>query len=64
MNLDAATAELWFAGKQLKRGKLLLDHFGRNEKTKVVVKLQEAGMGRPLREPVRSFTESTEGEGV
>ena len=33
------------------RGKLLSDFVGKNEKTKVVVKLQKQGGGAPVREP-------------
>jgi len=46
-------AELWFASKQLEQGqdKLLSDYLGRNDKTKVVVKLQKPGGGAPQREP-------------
>ena len=51
--LDASTATLWFAGKQLLPKKLLSDHLGRHEKTKAVIKLQQAGQGAPVREPVR-----------
>jgi hypothetical protein len=34
------------------RGKKLADYVGRNEKTKVIVKLQKQGQGPPGREPV------------
>lgn len=30
---------LWWAGKELIRGKLLKDYIGKNEKTKIIVKL-------------------------
>jgi len=45
-------AELWFAGKQLEQGqdKHLSDYLGRNDKTKVTVKLQKPGAGAPQRE--------------
>ncbi len=33
------------------RGKLVSDYLGRNEKTKVVAKLQKKGSGPPVREP-------------
>jgi len=29
---------LWWAGKELVRGKVLADYIGKNEKTKIVVK--------------------------
>lgn len=50
--LDAKTATLWFAGKQLLPKNQLSHHLGRHEKTKAVVKLQQAGQGAPGREPV------------
>lgn len=50
--LDAATATLWFAGKQLLPKNQLSHHLGRHEKTKAVIKLQQAGQGAPAREAV------------
>jgi hypothetical protein len=32
---------LWFSGKELQRGKLLSDFAGKNEKTKIIVKIQK-----------------------
>lgn len=55
--LDEATAQLWWAGKQLQRDKLLKDYVGRNEKTRIVAKLQKKGQGAPAREPVFSEEE-------
>ena len=52
--LDPGTTDMWFAGKRLERNKLLQDYLGANEKTKAIVKLQEAGGSRPAREPVSS----------
>lgn len=49
--LDANTACLWWAGKELHRGKLLHEYLGRNEKTTIVAKLQRQGAGAPMREP-------------
>ena len=43
---------LWYAGKELERGKLLCDYIGKNEKTKVVVKFTKKGSGAPVREPL------------
>ncbi len=40
--MDEDTAQLWWAGKELARGKKLLDYIGKNEKTKIVAKLQKA----------------------
>lgn len=34
-------AQLWWAGKEMQRGKKLQDYVGKNEKTKIVVKLQK-----------------------
>jgi Protein of unknown function (DUF2870). len=39
------------------RGKTLVYYLGRNEKTKVIVKLQKHGQGPPGREPVISEEE-------
>merc|ERR1712146_393642 len=50
--LDDKEGQLWWAGKQMLRdGQLLSDYIGKNEKTKLVVKLQKAGGGQPTREP-------------
>jgi hypothetical protein len=49
--MDPATAQLWFAGKQMLPEKQLKDYVGRHEKTKVVVKLTGKGGGAPSREP-------------
>ena len=50
--LDPETSQLWWAGKQMLPGKKLKDHIGKNEKTKIVGKLQKKGSGAPQREPV------------
>lgn len=55
--MEEETAQLWWAGKQLERGKLLRDFIGRNEKTKIIAKLQKKGQGAPGREPVFSAQE-------
>ncbi|XP_026797792.3 cilia- and flagella-associated protein 298 [Pangasianodon hypophthalmus] len=44
-------AQLWWAGKELHRDKKLQDYTGKNEKTKIVVKIQKRGQGAPAREP-------------
>lgn len=54
--LDAATASLWFAGKQLLPRNQLSHHLGRHEKTKAVIKLQQAGQGAPVREAVQPLS--------
>lgn len=49
--LDPATATLWWAGKEFFRDGLVGDRVGKNEKTKVVARLQSATGGAPVREP-------------
>lgn len=50
-------AELWWAGKQFFRDQYVRDLVGKNEKTKVIVKLQRKGGGMPSREPAVSEDE-------
>eukprot|EP00899_Mesostigma_viride_P024189 jgi/Mesvir1/4955/Mv11448-RA.1 len=50
--LDPESSTLWFCGKQVPPEKQLKDSVGKNEKTKVVVKLQKKGAGAPTREPI------------
>lgn len=38
--IEAEKASLYWAGKELERGKKLGDYIGKNEKTKIVCKLQ------------------------
>ncbi|VUZ46638.1 unnamed protein product [Hymenolepis diminuta] len=45
---------LWFSGKELLPGRLLSDYVGKNEKTKIIVKVQKKGSGAPAREAVIS----------
>ena len=52
--LEEETVQLWWAGKELMRSKKLMDYVGRNEKTKIVAKLQRKGQGAPAREAVFS----------
>ncbi|KAJ3128613.1 hypothetical protein HK101_005372 [Irineochytrium annulatum] len=42
---------LWWAGKELVPEKLLSDFVGRNDKTKIIAKLQKKEQGPPTREP-------------
>nr|XP_020454125.1 UPF0769 protein C21orf59 homolog [Monopterus albus] len=44
--------QLWWAAKEMQRGKKLQDYIGKNEKTKIVVKIQKKGQGAPAREPL------------
>ena len=39
------------------RGKKLMDYVGRNEKTKIIAKLQRKGLGAPARESIISEEE-------
>jgi hypothetical protein len=55
--LDPATATLWWAGKEFFRDTTIGDRVGRNEKTKVVARLQPASGGAPVREPAVSEDE-------
>ncbi|XP_012691231.2 cilia- and flagella-associated protein 298 [Clupea harengus] len=50
--MPAEEAQLWWAAKEMQRGKKLQDYVGKNEKTKIVVKLQKRGQGAPAREPL------------
>ncbi len=51
-SLDVATTTLWVVSKELSPPKTFADYFGKNEKSKFVVKLQRKGAGAPVREPV------------
>lgn len=55
--LDPNTAELWAASRNFDRSQTVGDRLGRNEKTKVVAKLQKPGAGPPGREPAVSEDE-------
>ncbi|XP_051166029.1 cilia- and flagella-associated protein 298-like isoform X3 [Leptopilina boulardi] len=55
--IDVQLAQLWFSGKEMMRGMKIKDFVGKNEKTKVIVKLQKRGSGRPAREPLMSEDE-------
>ncbi|XP_076667698.1 cilia- and flagella-associated protein 298 isoform X3 [Andrena cerasifolii] len=55
--IDVQLAQLWFSGKEMLPEKKLKDYLGMNEKTKVIVKLQKRGAGRPAREPLMSEDE-------
>lgn len=49
--LSARDSSLWWAKKELTRGKPLSSFIGQNEKTKLVVKIAKRGQGPPLSEP-------------
>ncbi|CAK9064270.1 Cilia- and flagella-associated protein 298 (Protein kurly homolog), partial [Durusdinium trenchii] len=55
--LDPETAQLWWAGKEFLRDQTVGDRVGRNEKTKIIVKLQKPGSGPPAREAAVSEDE-------
>lgn len=55
--LDPETAQLWWAGKEFHRDETVGDRVGRNEKTKIIAKLQKRGGGAPVREPAVSEEE-------
>ena len=42
---------LWWAGKELEKERALMEYAGKNEKTKIIVKVQKAGGEQPPREP-------------
>jgi hypothetical protein len=45
-------SSLWICGKELQSEKFFYDYFGKNEKSKYVVKVQKRGSGAPQREPM------------
>ncbi|KAG1704008.1 UPF0769 protein C21orf59 A [Nymphon striatum] len=55
--IEENNAELWWASKQMSFDKTLMEYVGRNEKTKIIVKLQRHGEGVPSREPTVSAEE-------
>jgi hypothetical protein len=51
-DLDVKSTTLWAVNKELKCGKTLESYFGKNEKSKLVVKAVKNGGGAPQREPL------------
>ena len=51
-DLDPENTTLWAVNKEMQRGKTFADHFGKNEKSKLVIKAQKRGSGAPSREPM------------
>lgn len=49
--LDHTQTNLWWAGKELRIDQTLEQYIGRNEKTKIVAKLNPKSAGAPVREP-------------
>lgn len=50
--LDENASSIWWASKEMALDKTLETYIGRNEKTKIIVKLQKSGGSAPQREPV------------
>ena len=44
--MEEQNTSLWFSGKEMLRGKLLKDYVGKNEKTKIVAKIQKVNMDK------------------
>ena len=55
--MEVERASLWVFSKEMQSEKLLSDYVGKNDKSKVVAKLQKKGAGAPAREPVVSEEE-------
>ncbi|XP_005993660.1 cilia- and flagella-associated protein 298 [Latimeria chalumnae] len=55
--IEDSEAQLWWAGKEMQRTNKLSNYLGKNEKTKIIVKIQKRGQGAPAREPVISAEE-------
>eukprot|EP01138_Halocafeteria_seosinensis_P004637 gb/GECG01004743.1/.p1 GENE.gb/GECG01004743.1/~~gb/GECG01004743.1/.p1 ORF type:complete len:177 (+),score=25.95 gb/GECG01004743.1/:1-531(+) len=55
--LDPDTSTLWWAGKEFHRDQTVGDRVGKNEKTKIVARLQSKNAGAPAREPAISEEE-------
>lgn len=49
--LDPKKCSLWAVNKEMNINKKFSDIFGKNEKTKLVCKIQSTGSGAPVREP-------------
>lgn len=56
--IEPVKGQLWFAGRQFIDDKRLSDYLGKNEKSKLIVKLVKCGEGAPGREPI--FNEATQ----
>ena len=51
-DLSVDNVTLWCVNKELQKGKLFSDYFGKNEKSKMVVKATKKGQGAPVKEPL------------
>lgn len=47
---------LWWASKELQDGKILSDYVGRNDRTKIVAKIQKIGQSAPARYELHANT--------
>jgi cilia- and flagella-associated protein 298 len=56
-DLEAENTVLWCVSKELQRGKTFADHFGKNEKSKMIIKATKKGGGAPAKEPMISEEE-------
>ena len=54
--VDPATASIWWAGKELQRDKKLGDYVGKNDKTKIIAKLQKVKLPEPRKSLLSNFT--------
>jgi hypothetical protein len=48
--LEASDTSLWWAGKDLQHDKMMHEYVGKNEKTKLVCRMQSKSSGAPVRE--------------
>ena len=51
-DLGVDNTTLWCVNKELQKGKLFSDYFGKNEKSKMIVKATKKGGGAPVKEPM------------
>lgn len=56
-DLKVEDTVLWCVNKELQLGKVFSDYFGKNEKSKMVIKVTKRGGGAPQREPLISEDE-------
>ena len=51
-DLNPAETTLWCVSKELQRGKYFWEQFGKNEKSKMIIKATKVGGGAPVKEPM------------
>lgn len=49
MKIFDERASVWWAGKELDKDKAIAEYVGKNEKSKIIVKVQKWGGQQPLR---------------